>query len=123
MVGTLPLTFVLERRPQGHGYTSVKVQKENPFFPIGAVLRGHEFHYSRIVDWDSSRLSPVFKMIKGFGLDGSGDGLVYKNVLATYTHLHALGTPGWAPAFLEQAEKYQGIKVQERATNPFPVAC
>lgn len=123
MVGALPLTFVLERRPQGHGYTTIKVQKENPFFPVGKVLKGHEFHYSRIVDWDSSRFPPVFEMAKGFGLDGEGDGIVYKNVLATYTHLHALGTPDWAPALFEQAERYQGVKALEGEENPIPVAC
>ncbi|MGC1402589.1 MAG: cobyrinate a,c-diamide synthase [Thermodesulfobacteriota bacterium] len=107
MVGTLPLTFVLEKRPQGHGYTQIKVLKKNPFFPAGAVLKGHEFHYSRVLDWDSSRIGPVFKMVKGFGLDGLRDGIVYKNVLATYTHLHALGTPGWAHSLVEQADRYK----------------
>ncbi|MBI5605768.1 MAG: cobyrinate a,c-diamide synthase [Deltaproteobacteria bacterium] len=107
MVGTLPLAFVLEKRPQGHGYTTLKVRKENPFFPVGMVLKGHEFHYSRVLDWDSCRIAPVFKMIKGFGLDGVGEGIVYKNVLATYTHLHALGTPGWAPALVEQSKEYK----------------
>ena len=46
-------------------------------------------------------------MLKGFGIDGTGDGLVYKNVLATYTHLHALGTPEWAPALVEKAIKHK----------------
>lgn len=109
MVGALPLTFILEKRPQGHGYTMVKVQKENPFFPKGMVLKGHEFHYSRVLDWDSCRISPVFKMVKGHGLDGSGDGIVYKNVLASYTHLHALGCPEWARAMRDQAERYRGF--------------
>jgi cobyrinic acid a,c-diamide synthase len=45
-------------------------------------------------------------MIKGTGLDGKGDGLVHKNVLAAYTHLHALGTPEWAPALVHAARTY-----------------
>jgi cobyrinic acid a,c-diamide synthase len=110
MVGALPLTFVLEKKPQGHGYTTLKVQKDNPFFPIGTVLKGHEFHYSRVQDWDSSKVSPVFKMVKGFGLDGQGDGIQYKNVLASYTHLHALGTAEWAQALWDQARKYRTLR-------------
>jgi cobyrinic acid a,c-diamide synthase len=124
MVGALPLTFVLERKPQGHGYTTVKVRKENPFFPIGTVLKGHEFHYSRVLNWDSSRISPVFKMIKGFGLDGEGDGIRYKNVLATYTHLHALGTSEWAPSLWERASRYQIARgMPAVSAGPNPVAC
>jgi cobyrinic acid a,c-diamide synthase len=113
MVGTFPVDFVLEKKPQGHGYTRIKVQEENPFFPVGKILKGHEFHYSRIITRDFSEISPVFKMLKGFGIDGTGDGLVYKNVLATYTHLHALGTPEWAPALVEQAKKYMHCSHQE----------
>jgi cobyrinic acid a,c-diamide synthase len=97
----------LEKRPQGHGYTQIKVARENPFFPVGAVMKGHEFHYSRVLEWDTCRMVPVFNMVKGFGLDGLRDGIVYKNVLATYTHLHALGTPGWAQALVGQAESYK----------------
>ena len=29
------------------------------------------------------------------------DGICYKNVLATYTHLHALGCPEWAEGMIE----------------------
>jgi cobyrinic acid a,c-diamide synthase len=107
MVGVFPADFILEKKPQGHGYTQIKVREENPFFPIGRVIKGHEFHYSRIINRDSCGISPVFRMLKGFGLDGTGDGLVYKNVLATYTHLHALGTPEWAPALVEQSKRHR----------------
>jgi cobyrinic acid a,c-diamide synthase len=112
MVGAFPVDFVLEKKPQGHGYTQIKVREENPFFPLGKVLKGHEFHYSRILNWDPCEISPVFKMIKGFGLDGVGDGILYKNVLASYTHLHALGTPEWAPAFVEQAKRHGSRSTQ-----------
>lgn len=114
MVGVFPLTFVLEKRPQGHGYTQIRVVEGNPFFPVGTNLKGHEFHYSRVLDWDSCRMTPVFGMVKGFGLDGLGDGIVYKNVLATYTHLHALGSPGWAQALGEKAGRYQEGKSRFR---------
>ena len=33
MVGTLPLTFVLEKRPQGHGYTQDQGPEEKSLFP------------------------------------------------------------------------------------------
>ncbi|HMK65912.1 MAG TPA: cobyrinate a,c-diamide synthase [Thermodesulfobacteriota bacterium] len=115
MVGTLPVNFVLEKKPLGHGYTMLRVQKENPYFPVGKTLRGHEFHYSRISNWTSCQFTPVFEMVKGYGLDGRGDGITYKNVLASYTHLHALGCPEWAEALKEQAENHRVLSGQ---TNP-----
>jgi len=51
MVGFLPIAFGMEKRPQGHGYTLLNVERENPFFPVGTGLKGHEFHYSRILSW------------------------------------------------------------------------
>jgi cobyrinic acid a,c-diamide synthase len=105
----LPVTFVLEKKPLGHGYTTIRVQKENPYFPVGKTLKGHEFHYSRISNWTTSRISPVFEMLKGYGLDGKGDGITYKNVLASYTHLHALGCPEWAQTLKKEAEKYRAL--------------
>ena len=34
MAGALPVTFGMENRPQGHGYTTLTVDQENPFFPV-----------------------------------------------------------------------------------------
>jgi cobyrinic acid a,c-diamide synthase len=107
MVGVLPLTFVLERRPQGHGYTRLKVVKANPFFPVGMVLKGHEFHYSRIANWKPEKIPTVFEMQKGSGLDGTVDGICTRNLLATYTHLHALGTPFWARGLVASARAFR----------------
>jgi cobyrinic acid a,c-diamide synthase len=45
-------------------------------------------------------------MIRGGGFVGKGDGLCYKNTLATYSHIHALGTPTWAEAMVEASALY-----------------
>jgi cobyrinic acid a,c-diamide synthase len=44
MVGLFPYEFIMGKRPQGHGYTILEVARDNPFFPAGTVLKGHEFH-------------------------------------------------------------------------------
>ena len=111
MTSVLPADFVLETRPQAHGYTIVQVSEANPFFEMNSTIRGHEFHYSRIVNLDELP-GMVFSMQRGKGIDGSRDGLIYKNVLATYTHIHALGTPAWAPAVVGSAERYREQKRQ-----------
>jgi cobyrinic acid a,c-diamide synthase len=55
-------------------------------------------------------------MKKGVGVVGKRDGICHKNVLATYTHLHALGTPVWAKAMVRNARAYQRKKTTGRPT-------
>jgi cobyrinic acid a,c-diamide synthase len=112
MAGVLPIVFGFSEKPQGHGYTIVTVEAENPFFAVGTELRGHEFHYSHVLQCDDTDRCTVFRMKKGVGLAGKRDGICYKNVLATYTHLHALGTPQWARAMVRNARAYQRKKQQ-----------
>ncbi len=107
MVGLFPYDFVMGKKPQGHGYTVLEVVQENPFFPIGARLMGHEFHYSQIVPDPAADAPMAFRVTRGTGMGGRREGLVFSNVLATYTHLHAMGSPQWAPALVQRALDHQ----------------
>ncbi|MHB8844820.1 MAG: cobyrinate a,c-diamide synthase [Nitrospirota bacterium] len=106
MTSVLPADFVLEKKPQAHGYTQLETVGQNPFFEMKHSLRGHEFHYSRIVNIEELP-GMAFTMQRGAGIDGKHDGLVYKNVLATYTHLHALGAPQWAGGLVRRAREFR----------------
>ena len=105
MCGVFPLDFELTKKPAGHGYTDVKVDKKNPFFPIGTKLKGHEFHYSIPSNWNPSDYNTAFCMKKGFGFDGNRDGVHKNNVFATYTHLHAIGAKNWAKWLVKKAKQ------------------
>jgi cobyrinic acid a,c-diamide synthase len=114
MTGIFPITFSLESRPQAHGYTIAKVTRKNPFYKRGMVLKGHEFHYSRVT-WasgpaDTGKLDFSFNMKRGQGIAHGRDGLCYKNVLATYTHVHAYGAPEWADGLIRRALLYRKKK-------------
>ncbi len=106
MAGVLPIVFGFSKKPEGHGYTIVTVEEKNPYFKVGAELKGHEFHYSRVLDWRGDDKDLVFSMKRGTGFINKRDGVRYKNVLATYTHMHALGTPFWAEALVRNAISY-----------------
>lgn len=106
MSSVLPADFVLEERPQAHGYTIVEVDGENPFFDKGSILRGHEFHYSRVVN-TGDLPGLAFSLQRGHGIVGRRDGVVYRNVLGTYTHLHAAGAPSWAAGIVKRAQAYR----------------
>ncbi len=108
MVGALPITFGMEKRPSAHGYTIVEVEGENPFYAPKTVLKGHEFHYSRVLDVKMNKdISMAFHVTRGMGIVDNKDGMCYKNVLAAYTHLHAIGSPEWADGLVRCAEEYR----------------
>jgi cobyrinic acid a,c-diamide synthase len=105
MVGALPLEFVLQKRPQGHGYTVLEVARKNSFYPVGKTLRGHEFHYSRARPTSKDApLDYVFRVKRGRGIEGTQDGISKKNLLASYTHIHAAGEHSWARGLLRAAK-------------------
>ncbi len=108
MAGIFPLRFSLEKKPQAHGYTVVKVTGTNPFYKKGILIRGHEFHYSSvIIPLKKKSLQFAFRMERGEGIMDGQDGIYYKNALATYTHLHALGCPEWVEGMMRQAIEYR----------------
>ncbi len=114
MTGVLPIKCVMDCKPVAHGYTVVKVIAENPFFDPGVTLRGHEFHYSKVVDIRNDReMKLVFKMERGAGLREGFDGLIYNNVFATYTHLHALGSPEWVAGMIRVARESKRVRKKE----------
>jgi cobyrinic acid a,c-diamide synthase len=103
MVGVIPAEVQVSEKPEGHGYVIAEIIDENPLFPIGLTLRGHEFHHSKISVKNGVKFA--YQIRRGHGVDGKRDGILYKNVFATYTHLHALGTPSWAEAFVSLAAR------------------
>jgi cobyrinic acid a,c-diamide synthase len=107
MVGVFPVDSVLERTPQGHGYLRVEVTGENPFYPRGSVLTGHEFHYSYVRGLEDFAASYAFRVVRGHGMDGMHDGLCMHRALGTYLHVHALGEPLWAQGILQRAAQYR----------------
>jgi cobyrinic acid a,c-diamide synthase len=106
MAGVLDLIVEHRARPQGHGYVEAEVDRPNPFFPRGTRLRGHEFHYSRVVPGGDST-STALELQRGKGLGGGRDGVSRGRVWASYLHLHALGTPDWAVALTDLARTYR----------------
>lgn len=110
MTGVLPLDFYFENKPQGHGYTVLKVEAENPFFELNTIVHGHEFHYSKANDLTSKEIKFVFSLQKGYGFNRENDGIIYKNLLAVYSHIHSAGTPQWAPNFVKLAKRFSNFK-------------
>jgi len=109
MAGVLNLAVEQTSRPHGHGYVEGTVERANPFFETGTRLRGHEFHYSR-PRGGNDRSATVVGLERGTGIGDGRDGIVTGRggcVWASYLHLHALGTPAWAPGLVGVARTWR----------------
>ncbi len=102
MVGAIPCDTEMTKRLQAHGYVILQDKVS------GLEIRGHEFHYSRIRNLGD--VSFLYKVIRGKGIDGIHDGIIYKNVTASYTHLHAGGALQWAEDFVKSIANRQMYK-------------
>jgi len=106
LAGVFPVSFGISGKPQAHGYSSFVVEQANGFYPVGTRIKGHEFRYSLVRQWDGHPEELVLRMERGTGFMGSRDGLVKKNTLALYTHVIASGSPQWVDGFIGAARRY-----------------
>lgn len=106
MIGKIPAEVEISQKPEGHGYVVAKVDCENPIYPKGTIILGHEFHHSKLSLKKEVKFS--FNIKRGHGIDGKKDGILYKNMFATYIHIHALGTPQWSKAFISLIKARRG---------------
>lgn len=109
MAGVFPVRAEVCERPKGLGYIRCEVVADNPFHPKGSTLTGHEFHYSHCLT-ESKDLTLALSMERGTGMLDGFDGLIFNNTFAGYAHIHALGTPWWAPNFVAAARQYKANK-------------
>jgi cobyrinic acid a,c-diamide synthase len=114
MSGVLDLAIEQTERPQGHGYETVVIDRDNPFYPVGTELRGHEFHYSKISS-GCDLASTVAAVTRGTGAGDGRDGIVSGRVWASYLHVHASASPHWADGFLVQATSFAANYTQPAA--------
>ncbi len=102
MVGALPGDVVMHERPQGRGYVRLRETGNGPW-PAEAEgpieIAAHEFHYSALENLDHD-LVYAYEVLRGTGIDGSHDGIVYKNLLANYTHIRDVAGNHWTKRFL-----------------------
>ena len=101
MVGALPCDIVMHEKPGGHGYMKLAAIGDAGWFRPGLIIKGHEFHYSEVTGLNDAETAFAYKVLRGNGVDGEHDGIIHGNILASYTHLHSLGSPGWAEGFVE----------------------
>lgn len=103
MVGILPADVQMHVKPQGRGYIRLEENALHPWPSVAETehdIVGHEFHYSGLENL-GPEIKTVYKVLRGYGIDGRQDGLIYKNLLACYAHLRDTGQNHWAKRFID----------------------
>jgi len=108
MVGALPLDVVMHDRPVGRGYVRLAETGSHPWGSLSdgsaGEIAAHEFHYSSIENVGPG-ITFAFAVKRGYGIDGQHDGLIYRNVVANYSHLRSVPPVSWARRFVEHVRR------------------
>ncbi|MEE9343235.1 MAG: cobyrinate a,c-diamide synthase [Gammaproteobacteria bacterium] len=102
MTGIIPGDVKLSAKPQGRGYIKL-MPTTHHLWNIGHVddvICGHEFHYSRVENLPDN-LSYGYDIVRGTGIDGHHDGLIYKNLIACYSHQRHTAINPWTSHFID----------------------
>ena len=104
MVGAIPGDIVMHQRPVGRGYVHLRETGRSPWSPPPAPqaepIRAHEFHYSSVENL-APEVEFAYEMERGHGIDGRHDGIVHRNLLASYAHLRDVAANPWARRFVD----------------------
>lgn len=107
MIGILPGRALMEKKLQALDYTLMETINVNLLNQkVTTTVRGHEFHFSRIVEIpDDAKFA--FKMRIGKGIDGKYDGWIEHNIMAMHGQLHFAFDPKFAKNFIKHCERYK----------------
>lgn len=103
MVGVFGGDVYFSSQPRALSYVELKAVAENPISDVGAMLRGHEFHYSYIENISSEF---AFKVIRGKGISDGMDGALTQKALGMYTHLNYIACPKVPAKFISACREY-----------------
>jgi len=102
MANVIQGDIVMHSRPQGRGYIQLQETDLHPWAThiSSDTIFAHEFHYSELTNINQD-YDYAYNVLRGTGIDGKHDGLVYKNLLANYAHLRNTRNHEWAVRFVE----------------------
>ena len=88
MLGVLQAKAKFQEKPVAHGYTILKRNTEliNVLHDFPNYLKGHEFHHFYLDALKHNIFA--YKVLRGKGIKDGFDGILYKNVLASFTHIY-----------------------------------
>ncbi len=106
MAGVLPLEVRMLPRLKALGYREVTLTAPGLLGPAGTRARGHEFHYSEIMD-GTGGLATQYHITARQGQKTEAEGYGFNHVLASYVHLHFLSNPEVARHLVDKCREYR----------------
>jgi cobyrinic acid a,c-diamide synthase len=103
MSGILPVDFMMDPAHLKIRYIELTTRGDSLLGPAGTVIRGQEFHQSRVA---SSELSADLYAARTSDGHEYMDGYQYKNVVASYAHIYFNSCAGAASSFVEAARSF-----------------
>ena len=101
MVNALPYKSEMTSHVQGLSYVIGKASKDSIISEKNDILRGHEFHYTKILPNDNTNF--VFDVQRGKGIINSMDGIILGNTVASYLHIHPCSYTNFAYNFTKNS--------------------
>lgn len=104
MAGVFPFEAVMETRLRSLGYREITTRRNSLFGPAGTRIKGHEFHYSRMIGGENSHDS-VYTVTGRLGLKATEEGFSAGGALGSYIHLHWGSNPAAARSLVESCSR------------------
>jgi cobyrinic acid a,c-diamide synthase len=101
------------------GYREVRLAADTLLGPGGTSLRGHEFHYSDLVNPETtaSSVATVYTVRSRKGGRAQTEGYLNNRTLGSYIHLHFGSRPECARAFADACRDFRRIRRSHDATG------
>jgi cobyrinic acid a,c-diamide synthase len=117
MAGVFPFKTKMKKRRARLGYREAILKEDSIIGGKNTVVRGHEFHYSAIVDSTQDtelRTLTVYSVKDGEGNSICNEGYKVKNTMGSYIHIHFGSNPAIAGNFIKYSKEHYGTDTVSR---------
>jgi cobyrinic acid a,c-diamide synthase len=109
MVGLFPADARMLKKRKALGYVEVCLMRDCLLGQTGWRVRGHEYHYSELTeDLLQQAVEGAYELWSPKNQDSRREGYAYRNVLASYVHLHFGSNPKVAEAMVDHMRQWRG---------------
>jgi len=107
MAGVFPAEVRMLERRKRLSYCRVRLSEDSLWGDAGAELRGHEFHYSEMIDpvSEATGWKRVYSVRGARGGPDRLEGYQNGNILVSYIHLHFASRPQLVRHFLQKCRE------------------
>ncbi len=118
MTGCFDFSVQMSKRLRSLGYREIALTEDTLIGTKGAVIRGHEFHYSSLKEEHSGKeahsgavVKNVYQVTTRAGQDMFLKGYQKNLTLGSYLHVHFGSSPGCAQTFVDHCAKFRQTRL------------